>query len=364
VILDEANKFEDVIRLEIGQPDLPTPKHIIEAATQAAYEGYTGYTPNAGYYTLREAFAARLFYDHRIEVSPEQVVVSAGAMGALFDAFCAIVAPGDEILVPDPGYPNYYMPINLLGARAVPYPLDIDHGFALKVDAIRPLITDRTKAVILNSPSNPTGSVASRKELVRIMELAEEKGVFIFSDEAYDHIIFDGEHISPLEYDHLGQVIGIYSCSKTYSMTGWRIGFIVTKPELSPLMAKLQEMYMSCAPSISQKAAEAALTGPQDCVQEMVNIYQHRVMFAADLCQNLKLKCVVPQGAFYMMIELPEEFKHDSMDCALRLVREAGVAFAPGITFGQRGEGYIRASLCSNEKTISEGLHRLAAFFS
>lgn len=364
VLLDEADKIGDVLHLEIGQPDFPTPAHIIEAATQAAYEGYTGYTPNAGYMSLREAFAARLKNDHGLDIPAERVVVSVGAMGALFNAFCVTVAPGDEVLIPDPGYPNYYMPVQLLGARAVPYPLEAaPSGFSINPEVLRSLITERTKVIIVNSPSNPTGLVECGETLQKIVELAQEHGLYIISDEAYDHIIFDGTHLSPLLYDDNGCVIATYSCSKTYSMTGWRVGFVVSPPAITPVITKLQEAYISCAPSVSQKAAEAALNGPQDCVKEMVEVYCRRRQTAMDLCDELGIDYIRPKGAFYLMVALPEAARHDSMGFALRLVKEARVAVAPGVTFGLKGEGYVRLSLCSSEETIREGLMRLAAVY-
>ena len=197
-----------------------------------------------------------------------------------------------------------------------------------------------------------------------LIDLAQENGIYILSDESYDHIIYDGEHISPLKFDDKGNVIAVYSCSKTYSMTGWRVGFVVSPLDITPVISKLQEAYVSCAPSVSQKAAEAALSGPQDCVREMLAVYFKRRQLAMQLCDELGINYVRPRGAFYLMVALPEREKHDSMGFALRLVREARVAVAPGVTFGAQGEGYIRLSLCSNEDTIRGGLNRIAKFYS
>lgn len=364
VILDEASKLTDVLHLEIGQPDFPTPAHIVEAAARAAAEGYTTYTPNAGYPSLRSAFADRMKSDHDLEISPEQVVVSVGAIGGLFNAYCATIAPGDEVLIPNPGYPNYYMPAQLLGGKAVPYPLDAaPTGFSINPETIRSLITERTKVIVINSPSNPTGLVESGKTLQKIVELAQEFGLYIISDESYDHIVFNEPHISPLKYDKNGCVIAIYSCSKTYSMTGWRIGFVVSPPAITPVVTKLQEVYVACASSVSQKAAEAALLGPQDCVASMVEVYRKRRQLATDLCDKLGIRYIQSKGAFYLMVALPEAEKHDSMSLALRLVREARLAVTPGITFGTKGEGYFRLSLCCSEEIISEGLNRLSSVY-
>jgi aspartate aminotransferase/aminotransferase len=360
-ILDEASKLEDVLHLEIGQPDLPTPGHIIEAAERAARNGYTGYTPNAGYWSLREAFAARLSDEQGLSVEPEQVVVSVGAMGALFSTLCALVAPGDEILVPDPGYPNYQMPIHLLGAKAVPYPLELSSGYSLVPAIIESLISRRTKAIIINSPSNPTGMVATPEALRGVVQMAQEHRLFVISDEAYDHIVFEGRHVCALHFDTSGGVVSIFSCSKTYSMTGWRVGFSVSTRGIAVLLTKLQEMFVSCAPSVSQKAAEAALAGPQDCVGEMLGHYRRRRDSALELATALNLAVVVPNGAFYMMIGLPEWAGGDSMGFARHLLAETHLAVAPGITFGMNGQGFIRVSLCASEASIAEGLRRLVS---
>ena len=364
VVLDEAIRLEGVCRLEIGQPDLPTPPHIVEAAAQAAREGYTGYTPNAGFASLRQAFAERLNEERGLQVDPEQVVVTVGAMGAIFSALCAVVSPGDEVLVPDPGYPNYLMPIQLLGAKGVRYPLDAQAEFAIRAETIRERVGPRTKAIMLNSPSNPTGAMIDPGELEAIVSIAHEHGVYLISDEAYAHVCFDKPHLTPLRYGTDEQIIAIYSCSKTYSMTGWRVGFAVSSPATAALLAKLQEATVACAPSVSQKAAEAALLGPQACVEEMTRTYKRRRDLAVALCRDLKLTAIPPRGAFYMMIALPGRTATDSTAYALRLLNEERVAVAPGGTFGPLGEGFIRIALCASEQTIAEGLRRIAAFTS
>lgn len=364
MILDEASKYDDVIHLEIGQPNFPTPSHIVDAAARAAYDGFVGYTPNAGYLSLREAFAERLNENHLLKIQPEQVVISVGAMGALFNAFCALISYGDEVLIPDPGYPNYLMPIQLLGGKAIRYSLDEENGFTFNIDNLLPLITDKTKVVVINSPSNPTGSVVGETQIVNLIQLALKRGFYILSDESYDRIIFEGSHITPLKFSSDDHIIGIYSCSKSYSMTGWRVGCMVTSPALVPLMAKIQEMYVSCAPSVSQKAAEAALRGSQSCVIEMVNEYKRRRDIALETCNILGLKHIIPKGAFYVMIGIPEFYSKNSMDLALELIRDGGVALAPGMTFGPKGERYLRASLCVSEKNLRDGIIRLGSYYN
>ncbi len=364
VILDEANKLEDVLHLEIGQPDFATPDHIIEAAHQAAIDGFTGYTPNAGFGSLREAFADHLKIEYGIHADSEQIVVTAGAMGALFNAFSTLVSPGDEVLIPDPGYPNYSMALQFLRAKPVAYPLGFDSSqFYLDPDVIEQSITKKTKAIVLNSPSNPTGLVADEKAIIRIVEVAHKHGLYIISDEAYDHIIFNGAHHSPLKFGREEHIIAVYSCSKTYAMTGWRVGFAVAPAEICRLMSKLQEAYIACAPSISQKAAEAALKGPQSCVSAMNASYQQRRDLAIRICSELKINCVLPNGAFYLMVALPEPVMENSMQFSLDLVKQSKLAVAPGITFGERGEGFIRLALCAKESVLKEGLSRLSSVF-
>ncbi len=365
IILDEANKLEDVLHLEIGQPDFQTPEHIIAAAHQAAIDGFTGYTPNSGLPTLRQAFADRLEKDYGINVSIEQIVVSVGAMGGLFNAFGTVVAFGDEVLIPDPGYPNYSMALKFLGIKPISYNLErSENSFTLDINKLRSSITRRTRAIVLNSPSNPTGLVASKETIREIINLANENDLYIISDEAYDHILFNGTHHSPLIFDSEKRVISIFSCSKTYAMTGWRIGFVVAPLEYCSLISKMQEAYIACASSISQKAAEAALIGPQTCVQIMNNTYKKRRDIAIQLLRDHNIDVIIPSGAFYLMLKLPENLQQNSMNFALTLLREAKVAVAPGSTFGVNGERYIRLALCTDEKIICEGIKRIIQVFS
>jgi len=365
LILDEANQFEDAIHLEIGQPHFQTPSHIIEAAHQAALDGFTGYTPNAGLPSVRESFAQRLALDHHILCSPENVTVTAGAMGALFDAFGVLLSPGDEVLVPDPGYPNYSMTLQFLGAKPIPYSLGINaHGFFIDPEGVRRLITSQTKAILINTPSNPTGLVADEESVRELSEIATSKGIYIISDECYDHIIFNGRHISPLVFAPPELTLAIYSCSKTYAMTGWRVGFVIASEKLCPLISKLQEAYVSCAPSISQKAAQAALQGSQICVSEMNNAYQMNRNFALKLCDQLGLPSVQPSGAFYLMIKLPKSAQNDSLQFALDLVQKQHLAVAPGITFGHQAANYIRVALCTSQDNLTRGLERLATCYT
>lgn len=362
LVLDEANKLGGVLHLEIGQPDLATPAHVVEAAAEAARAGFTGYTPNAGLSSLREAFAQRLAADHSVSVSPEQVVVTVGAMGGLFSALCAVIEPGDEVLVPDPGYPNYAMAAQLIRGVPVRYRLDASTGFGLQLGALEAQVGPRTKAVVINTPSNPTGSVLDADQIRAVTEWAQRLGLYLISDEAYDHICFEGYHRTPLALGTDDRIVAVYSCSKTYSMTGWRVGFAVSSPKMAGVLAKLQEVYVACASSVSQKAAEAALTGPQDCVARMMETYRQRRSLALHVCNTLGFEAVPPKGAFYLMLRLPPKWADDSTGYALELLMAERVAVAPGQAFGPAGEGYVRLALCAQERTIEQGLQGMNRF--
>ena len=364
-IYNEANQYSDVLHLEIGQPNFPTPSHIIQAAHQAARDGFTSYTPNAGLVSLREAFSFSLQRDYQIQVSPDQVVVSVGAMGALFNTFAVLTARNDEVLIPDPGYPNYSMALKLLHVSPVAYPLYIKHdNFCIDTGIIKSLITKRTKAIVINSPSNPTGLMLDTKTMAEIVEIATQAGIFFISDEAYDHIIFDKLHVSALSMEQSERIISIFSCSKTYAMTGWRVGFAVAPVEISQMIAKIQEATISCASSISQKAAETAILGPQDCVEQMKIAYLENRDDAIRMCEQFSIKYIKPDGAFYLMISLPPFIHQNSMKFSLDLLKEMKVAVAPGSTFGSQGEGYIRIALCTSKVNIKEGIQRIASYFS
>jgi aspartate aminotransferase/aminotransferase len=265
VILDMALRIPDAIHLEIGQPDFPTPAHIVEAAHQAMRQGFTKYTANAGLLSLREAIAAKARRDNGIQASADDVVVTTGGMGGLFSAAAAVLDPGDEVLAPDPGYPNYEMMATLCHATTVRYPLTgMADGFQPDLDALPALVTPRAKAIIVNSPGNPTGSVISADALAAIVAFAQRHDLFVISDECYEKILFGGAmHVSPAALNGDGRVITVSSFSKTYAMTGWRIGYAIARAPVAATLSKLQEATVACASSVSQKAAEAALAGPR-----------------------------------------------------------------------------------------------------
>lgn len=358
-IMNLALGMPDVIRLEVGEPLFQTPRHIVEAANRAAQEGFTKYTANAGIPSLRQAIARRVSKDYGVKVAPENVGVTVGGVGAVSGSVRAVVDPGDEVLIPDPGWPNYEMIILCAGARPRRYALAPEDGFLPTISSLERVFTPRTKAIIINSPSNPLGTVFPGELIRELVEFARRHDIFLISDEVYERIVFDGQHVSACSFDTDGRVITVFSVSKTYAMTGWRVGYVVALEPVVRQLAKLQEAYVSCAPSVSQKAAEAALTGPQDCVGIMGRTYMENLAIARNVLDSQGVRYHVPKGAFYLWIDVN---CRDSMQFARQLLTEQQVAVAPGIAFGPSGQRFIRVSLASAGDSIREGLRRLIRF--
>lgn len=360
-IMDLAQAMPEVIHLEVGEPGFPTPSHIVQAAHKAAEEGFTKYTPNAGLLSLREQIVSKLAALNGLELSVENVVVTTGAVGALATALIAILEPGEEVLIPDPAWPNFEMII--ICSHGVPkfYPLSPENRFWPEIGVLEDLVTPRCKAMIMNSPSNPTGAVFPAEHIQALVDFAVRHDLYLIADEVYEQLIFEVDHVSPGRLDDDGRVVGVHSFSKTYAMTGWRVGYAVASRSVAELIAKLQEPYFSCASSVSQKAAEAALMGSQDCVAKMRKEYQKNRDLAAKLLKDAGLAFVRPQGTFYTMVDI-SAFGLDSYTFAKKLLEEQAVAVAPGRTFGPSGDGYIRISLAPTAVEIREGLARLASF--
>jgi aspartate/methionine/tyrosine aminotransferase len=344
----------------VGDPDFATPEHIVRAAGEAAAAGLTHYAPNAGLASLRERIAEKLERANRLNVTPEQVVVTPGSGEAVFSTMLALVDPGDEVLLPDPAWPNFTQMVVAARAQVVPYPLDRHAGFQPDVDALEQLVSPRTKVLVVNSPGNPTGAVFPRATLRRLAELAERHDLYVIGDECYERIIFEGEHVSMAEEAGLERTIVIQSFSKTYAMTGWRVGYAVASPELAGVLARLQEPIVSCASTVSQKAAEAALTGSQAPVEAMCAAYRRRRDLAVDIVGRAGLLPAVPHGAFYMLVDVSAAGS-DTSTFARELVLRDRVAVAPGETFGPGGAGLVRISLAADDGQLAEGLSRLVA---
>jgi aspartate/methionine/tyrosine aminotransferase len=360
-IMDLSQGMADVIHLEVGEPGFATPDHIIEAANEAIVRGFTKYTPNAGLLSLREQIALKLQRDNDLDVTVQNVVVTTGAVGGLATALMAIVEPGDEVLIPDPAWPNFEMMVTCSQAVPRSYPLSPQDGFCPRVESLEDSVSGRSKGIIINSPSNPTGAVFSARLVQDLVDFAARHDLYLIADEVYEQLVFETAHISPGRFDPDGRVVGVHSLSKTYAMTGWRVGYAVASAAVAGLIAKLQEPFFSCASSVSQKAAEAALAGPQDCVAEMRDAYREHRDLTMDLLEAAGLACVKPLGTFYTMVDIAP-FGMDSYTFAERLLQEAGVAVAPGRTFGPSADGYVRVSPAPTEDEIREGLTRLGSF--
>ncbi|MFQ5966496.1 MAG: pyridoxal phosphate-dependent aminotransferase [Acidimicrobiia bacterium] len=361
-IMDLADRTANVLRLEAGEPDFSTPSHIIEAAAQAAASGYTKYTPNRGLLEVRESMVRKLSDQNGIQVIPEQVVITTGAVNALSQALMVLVDPGESVLIPDLSWPNFEMMVALNEGTAVRYPLLPDRGFEPDLNALDELASSspKAKAVMINTPANPTGAVFDRRLIEAILEIAEKHDLYVVSDECYERIIFEGEHTSPGALDPAGRVISCFSVSKSYAMTGWRLGYTTATPELANLIAKIQEAVTSCATAVSQKAAQAALDGDQTCVAEMRDSYRKRRDVAVDLLEEAGLLISVPKGSFFTMVNT-QSTGLDGYTFCKRLLTDKQVAVAPGETFGAAGRGMVRVSLASDIDVLREGVSRLVA---
>ncbi len=359
-IMHQAMEMSNVIHLEVGEPDFPTPDHVIKSACEAAMNGFTKYTPNAGIPSLRSAIVDKLRRYNHIDASIENVTVTASGVCAIATSLMALMEQGDEILIPDLSWPDYDMIIAINGWIQKRYPLLKDNDFLPDTNALRELITEKTKVLVVNSPSNPTGAVFPREIQKEMYEIASEYDLYLLSDETYDQIIFEGEHVSPAIFDTDGRVLTVFSFSKVYAMTGWRVGYVVASPSLSKLIADIQEPYVSCACAISQKAAESALKGPQDCLKTMVDAYRKRRDIAINILKENDMFAYSPKGAIYMLIDISSSWM-SSHDFALSLLHERKVAVSPGDTFGLSGKDYIRICFAVSEDNLREGLYNICA---
>jgi aspartate/methionine/tyrosine aminotransferase len=357
-IMELAMERGDALTLSFGEPDFDTPPHIVEAAAAAARSGRTRYTASRGIPELREAAAAAITRRAGHAVGADQIVATVGGVQGVFAALAALCDRGDAVLVPDPCWPNYVGICTLLGLEVVRYPLPAANGFEPDLDALERLAGSAgAKVLVTNTPSNPTGAVWGRETVAATVDIAVRHGLFVLSDEVYDEMAFDGEHVpsAPFAPDH---VVTVYSVSKTYAMTGWRIGYLAAPPALMASLGKVPEVEVSCPTAPAQWAAVAALTGPQDCVREMRDAYRARRDLAVAALREEGLFSAEPRGAFYIFADISAATT-DTFGFAEHLVREHGVAVAPGDTFGPGGAGLLRISLAAAPDTITEGIRRI-----
>lgn len=366
-VFNKSVEMEDVIHLEIGQPDQDVPENVKEAARTAIKKGYSGYTHNAGYLDLRETISQNIKEEYDIHASPEkEIIVTAGATNALVLAYTTILDPGDEILIPDPGYPAYKSLSYLSNAKPIPVPLEENNGFKMSKEAILSKLSKDTKAIVINSPQNPTGSVLEKKDLKAISEIARDNNLYVISDEPYEKITYDGfEHHSIASFDErTDKTITIQTLSKTYSMTGWRIGYAVSNENMIRTMTKLQEIVASCASSISQRAAISALENCNDYVERIKKKYSSRRDILLNELSELDVSYVEPRGAFYLYLDI----SNHSENCERfvnNLLEQKKVAVAPGTAFGSHNtKKYIRISYCNSKNKIKEAMNRFKGFLT
>lgn len=362
-----AAQGRDIVNLGIGQPDFPTPAHIVEAGVKALRDGHHGYTPAVGIPALREAVARDILRRHGVEVSPDSVMVVPGGKVTMFMAILMFGEPGAEILYPDPGFPIYRSMIEFTGATPVPVPIREANGFAVSAQETLSLVTERTRLLIVNSPANPTGGVTPKAEVDALVKgLAAHPDLAVLSDEIYGTMTYDGQaHVSLLGYPEIrDRLIYLDGASKTYAMTGWRLGWSVWPKPLYDAARKLAVNSFSCVNAAAQWAGVAALDGPQDCVTEMMAAFDRRRTLIVDGLNAIPgLSCIVPKGAFYAFPNVAGTgWKAKALASAL--LENAGVAAIGGPDFGIHGEGYLRLSYANSAENIESALARVADFLA
>jgi aspartate aminotransferase len=353
-----------IVHLEIGEPDFDTPANIVRAGQEALAKGFTHYGPSAGLPALREAIARDFSERSGLTVQPDQVVVFPGGKPVMFFMFLALLEEGDEAIYPNPGFPIYESMIQYVGAKAVPLPLRIDRGFRADVDQLASLVTPRTKLIVINSPQNPTGSMLTTEDLQAIGKLAADRGLWILTDDIYSRITYGAAHDTVLRYGDPSRIVILDGFSKTFAMTGWRLGYGIMPAEFVPVMARLQTNATSCTAAMTQMAGVEALTGPQDSVDRMVAEFaKRREVIVSGLNAMPGVRCLAPEGAFYAFPDI-RGTGFSSKDLEHRLLAEAGVACLSGTAFGSYGDGFLRFSYANSVENIQEALKRVAAFLA
>jgi aspartate aminotransferase len=360
-IFEIAVKLDDVIMLAVGEPDLAVAPHIAAAAKQAWDDDETNYTANAGIAPLRAAIAAKLARENGLHVDTEQIWVTVGATQGLHQAMALTLAAGDEVLVPDPGYTTFTMNARMLDAVPVPYSLLPANDFMPDIAQLETLVTDRTRVLLVNSPSNPLGVVFPEAVLRELLAFAKRHDLWVISDEVYEAFCYDSEHVSMATLGDDGRVFSAFSLSKTYAMTGARIGYLVTPPGLAATMRAVQEATISCVATPDQYAALAAIEGDQSHVAEAAEHYRSNLETAAKVLDERGIRYRKPNGSFYLWIDVSHASDGDVARWAEGFLLEKRVAVAPGSAFGRSGEGWIRVCLAAAPADIVEGLGRLPA---
>ncbi len=363
-VLNKARALErqgkSIIHLEIGEPDFDTPANVVEAAVDALHKGWTHYGPSAGLPELRQTIADYVSRTRGVKVSPEEVVVVPGGKPIIFFTILSLIDEGDEVIYPNPGFPIYESMIHYVDGKAIPIQLREKNDFSLDVNELAPLITDRTKLIILNSPHNPTGGVMQRKDVEQVAKLIGDRNILVLSDEIYSRLLFEGEHFSILSVPGMQErTILLDGFSKTYAMTGWRMGYGVMRSDLATHITRLMTNSNSCTASFTQMAGIEALRGDQSSVDHMCGEFKHRRdIFVAGLNKIKGFSCRMPKGAFYVFPNITKtEWK--SKPLADALLEQAGVAALSGTAFGDFGEGYLRFSVANSLENLQQALDRL-----
>jgi len=363
-VLNRARALEkqgrDIVHLEIGEPDFDTPSNVIEAGVDALHHGWTHYGPAAGNPDLRQTIADYVSRTRGVPVSNDEVVIVPGGKPIIFFSMLALVDEGDEVIYPNPGFPIYESMINYVGGRAVPVPLHEDRDFSLDVNELASLISDRTRLIILNSPHNPTGGVLTRKDIRDIAEAIGDRNIMVLSDEIYSRLIFEGEDVSIMSVPGFkDRTILLDGFSKTYAMTGWRMGYGVMRADLATQFSRLNTNSISCTASFTQIAGIEALRGDQTSVDKMNAEFKHRRdVFVAGLNKIKGFSCRMPKGAFYAFPNITKT-GWPSKKLADALLEEAGVACLSGTAFGAYGEGYLRFSVANSLENLNSALERI-----
>jgi aspartate aminotransferase len=363
-VLNKARALErqgkSIIHLEIGEPDFDTPANVIEAGVDALHHGWTHYGPSAGLPELRQTIADYVSRTRGVKVAPEEVVVVPGGKPIIFFTILALIDEGDEVIYPNPGFPIYESMIHYVGGKAVPIHLREERDFSLDVDELAALITDRTKLIILNSPENPTGGVMQRSDVEQVAKLIGDRNILVLSDEIYSRLLFEGEHFSIMSVPGMQErTILLDGFSKTYAMTGWRMGYGVMRPDLAAQITRLATNSTSCTASFTQIAGIEALRGDQSSVDQMcAEFKRRRDVFVAGLNKIRGFSCRMPKGAFYVFPNITKT-GWKSKPLADALLEQAGVAALSGTAFGDFGEGYLRFSVANSLENLQQALDRL-----
>ena len=363
-MFDLAEEQEgDLVRLEIGEPDFDTPEHIIDAAADAARDGATHYTHNAGIVELREAIAEKLARDNDLDVDPQsEVAVTVGAMEAVYFSLLATCNPGDEVVIPTPAWVNYFTMAGAVDFEPVEVPMAEETGFALDPDRIRDAVTEDTRVIVLTTPNNPTGQVFDPDAASEVVDIAAENDAYVIADEVYEQITYDTEPTNvAANSEHFENVISVSAFSKTYAMTGWRVGWLAGPNPIVQSVRKLHQASTTCAPSVSQHAAIEALRGPQEPIQEMLDAFGERRDYVVERIDGIDgIDAVDPQGGFYVFLDV-RDLEGSSLDIAERLLTEYNVVTVPGSGFGDAGDGYLRLSFANSIDRLEAGFDRIEA---